>query len=132
MFYVNNQYSYPPQLIDEARVAAIRSLKKKTTLLISFYVFIVACFIGFGAQTLRSYILTKRPFSLVSFVLNVVFLLYSLYCIFNVLKERRKKIAWFKSPSTDPYFIINGIYPKEDINIATFYQPHREQPLVRA
>ncbi|PVU95032.1 hypothetical protein BB559_002846 [Furculomyces boomerangus] len=37
-----------------------------------------------------------------------------------IKQDKNKKINFFKHPGTDPYFIVNGIYPRNNV-IVTHY-----------
>ncbi|PVU96777.1 hypothetical protein BB561_000980 [Smittium simulii] len=123
MFYANTQANYPPELIEQARISAIRNVNRRFNYLILAYTFLAGTFIAFGVIACIRYVKFRGySYFLISAIMSGCFLLYTIYCIAFVIREKNAKISWFKRPTTDPYFIVNGIYPNNDITITTFQQ----------
>ncbi|OMJ13808.1 hypothetical protein AYI70_g8284 [Smittium culicis] len=91
--------NYPPDVVEAARVSIINSTNRRTNLILALYAFLIVSFTTFA---------------------------YNIYVVIQTIKDRKTRIQFFKHPGTDPYFIVNGIYPKNNFVISMYNQQRPE------
>ncbi|OMJ21744.1 hypothetical protein AYI69_g5696 [Smittium culicis] len=119
--------NYPPEVVEAARVSIIKSTNRRTNMLLALYAFLIVSFTTFAIISLRQIISGQRGvFSFVFVILIFCFLAYNIYVAIQTIKDRKTRIQFFKHPGTDPYFIVNGIYPKNNFVISMHNQQRPE------